>query len=283
MDRPLGVLYFSLNGIYQLGAIPFRLADRGDRLMISLDPPQDRHKTGVPLYIQIAEGLLDRIEAGELVPGDRLPAERELSRALSVNRMTLRNALRVLEQQGLLIRRQGDGTYVAAPKVERQAGYLFSFTKGMRSRGYTPGAKIIHLERRQVEASIGNQLGLRASAAVYNIQRLRLLNREPVMLEEFTIPVERFPGLEDHDLESRSLYEIMEVEYHVSVTRARQSLEPVLATAFEAELLEIEAGSPLMLERRISFDEGERPIEHGKDLYRGDRFRFVTELAPLEL
>ncbi|MCZ6528767.1 MAG: GntR family transcriptional regulator [Chloroflexi bacterium] len=251
--------------------------------MISLDPPQDRHKTGVPLYIQIAEGLLDRIEAGELVPGDRLPAERELSRALSVNRMTLRNALRVLEQQGLLIRRQGDGTYVAAPKVERQAGYLFSFTKGMRSRGYTPGAKIIHLERRQVEASIGNQLGLRASAAVYNIQRLRLLNREPVMLEEFTIPVERFPGLEDHDLESRSLYEIMEVEYHVSVTRARQSLEPVLATAFEAELLEIEAGSPLMLERRISFDEGERPIEHGKDLYRGDRFRFVTELAPLEL
>ena len=251
--------------------------------MISLDPPQDRLKTGVPLYIQIAEGLLDRIEAGDLAPGDRLPPERELSRALSVNRMTLRNALRVLEQQGLLIRRQGDGTYVAAPKVERQAGYLFSFTKGMRSRGYTPGAKVIHLERRPVEASIGRQLGLGASATVYSIQRLRLLNRQPVLLEEFTIPVERFPSLEDHDLEGRSLYEIMESEYQVAVTRARQSLEPVLATELEAELLEIEEGSPLMLERRISFDERERPIEHGKDLYRGDRFRFVTELAPLEL
>ncbi len=268
------------NGIYQLGATRFRITDRP---MISLDPPQDRLKTGVPLYIQIAEGLLDRIESGELTPGDRLPAERELSRALSVNRMTLRNALRVLELRGLLIRRQGDGTYVAAPKVERQAGYLFSFTKGMQSRGYTPGAKIILLERRPVEASIGSQLGLGASATIYNIQRLRLLNRQPVMLEEFTIPVERFPGLEDHDLEGRSLYEIMEAEYQVSVTRARQSLEPVLATAFEAELLEIELGSPLMLERRISFDERERPIEHGKDLYRGDRFRFVTEMAPLEL
>ena len=251
--------------------------------MILLDPPQNRLKTGVPLYIQIAEALLDQIENGELAPGDRLPAERKLSRALSVNRMTLRNALRVLEQQGLLIRKQGDGTYVAAPKVERQAGYLFSFTEGMRRRGYTPGAKVIHLERRPVEASIGRQLGLGASAMIYSIQRLRLLNRQPVLLEEFTISVERFPRLEDHDLEGRSLYEIMEAEYQVKVTRARQSLEPVLATSFEAELLEIELGSPLMLERRISFDEGERPIEYGKDLYRGDRFRFVTEMAPLEL
>lgn len=251
--------------------------------MISLDPPQNQLKTGVPLYIQIAEALLDQIENGELAPGDRLPAERKLSRALSVNRMTLRNALRVLEQQGLLIRRQGDGTYVAAPKVERQAGYLFSFTEGMRRGGYTPGAKVIHLERRPVEASIGRQLGLGASAMIYSIQRLRLLNRQPVLLEEFTISVERFPKLEDHDLEGRSLYEIMEAEYQVKVTRARQSLEPVLATSFEAELLEIELGSPLMLERRISFDEGERPIEYGKDLYRGDRFRFVTEMAPLEL
>ncbi|MCH8875783.1 MAG: GntR family transcriptional regulator [Chloroflexi bacterium] len=251
--------------------------------MISLDPPQNQLKTGVPLYIQIAEALLDQIENGELAPGDRLPAERKLSRALSVNRMTLRNALRVLEQQGLLIRRQGDGTYVAAPKVERQAGYLFSFTEGMRRRGYIPGAKVIHLERRPVEASIGRQLGLGASAMIYSIQRLRLLNRQPVLLEEFTISVERFPKLEDHDLEGRSLYEIMEAEYQVKVTRARQSLEPVLATSFEAELLEIELGSPLMLERRISFDEGERPIEYGKDLYRGDRFRFVTEMAPLEL
>ncbi|MFQ5921771.1 MAG: GntR family transcriptional regulator [Anaerolineales bacterium] len=251
--------------------------------MISLDPPQDRLKIGVPLYMQIAEGLLDRIEAGELAPGDRLPAERELSRALSVNRMTLRHALRVLELQGLLIRRQGDGTYVAAPKVERQAGYLFSFTKGMERRGYTPGARVIHLERRPVGASIGRQLGLGASATIYSIQRLRLLNRQPVMLEEFTIPVERFPRLEDHNLEGRSLYEIMEAEYHVLVTRARQSLEPVIASAFEAELLEIEVGSPLMLERRISFDERERPVEHGKDLYRGDRFRFITEMAPLEL
>ena len=103
------------------------------------------------------------------------------------------------------------------------------------------------------------------------------------MLERYTIPFQRFPGLERHDLEQRSVYEVFQTEYQVKVERARQSLEPVIATEFEAELLAIPSGSPLMLERRLSFDSEGRPVEHGTDLYRGDRFRFVTELAPLEM
>ncbi|MCK4316315.1 MAG: GntR family transcriptional regulator, partial [Anaerolineae bacterium] len=77
--------------------------------------------------------------------------------------------------------------------------------------------------------------------------------------------------------------EIIETEYGVSIVRARQSLEPVTATEYEAELLGIEPGAPLMLERRVSFDRDNQPVERGRDLYRGDRFRFVTEMAPLEL
>ncbi|MFQ5854143.1 MAG: 2-aminoethylphosphonate--pyruvate transaminase [Anaerolineae bacterium] len=92
--------------------------------MVAIEHPTSRLTTTVPLYIQIAEGLLDRIESGELAPGDRLPSERELSEMLAVNRMTVRRALRMLEMQGLLIRRQGNGTYVAEPKIERQAGQL---------------------------------------------------------------------------------------------------------------------------------------------------------------
>ena len=89
--------------------------------MVSSERPVNRFGTTTPLYIQIAEGLLDRIESGQVSPGDRLPSERELSQMLGVNRMTLRRALELLESQGLLIRRQGDGTYVAEPKIERQA------------------------------------------------------------------------------------------------------------------------------------------------------------------
>nr|HID12237.1 GntR family transcriptional regulator [Anaerolineae bacterium] len=251
--------------------------------MISVERPINRFTRAVPLYVQIAESLLDRIESGDLAPGDRLPSERSLSEMLSVNRMTLRRALRMLETRGLLIRRRGDGTYVAEPKIERQAAKLVPFTRGMQRRGYVPGVKVITFERRPVEASVARELSLPVSTPVYYIRRLRLINQEPVMLERVTIPVHRFPDLERYDLAERSIYEVMETEYGVSISRARQSLEPVIATEYEAELLGVKPGAPLMLERRLGFDQDDQPVEYGKDLYRGDRFRFVTEIAPLEL
>jgi len=251
--------------------------------MVSVKRPINRLVTAVPLYIQIAESLLDQIESGELAPGDRLPPERELSKMLAVNRMTLRQALRVIEMQGLIIRRQGNGTYVAEPKIEREADLLIPFTKGMRRRGYMPGARVIMLEQRPAEVSVANYLKLPISAPVYYMHRLRFINQGPVMLERLTISAHRFPGFEDHDMENRSVYEIMETEYGVLITKARQGLEPVIATDYEAECLGIEPGAPLMLERRLGFDQEGHPVEYAKDLYRGDRFSFVTERAPLKL
>lgn len=236
----------------------------------------------IPLYIQIAEGLIGRIESGELVPGDRLPPERELSEKLGVNRMTLRRSLRVLEAQGLIVRKHGVGTYVAEPKIDRQMDAVFRFTRGMEKRGYTPGARLISLEQTMVDAALARELAVPVSSSAYRIIRLRSINQEPVLIESYTIPIQRFPGLDAHDLEKRSIYEVMESEYGISIARARQSFEPVLATAFESELLDVKIGAPLMLERRISFDQKDQPVEYGRDRYRGDRFRFVTEAAPFE-
>lgn len=237
---------------------------------------------GVPLYVQIAEALTERIESGELKPGHRLPPERELSETLGVNRMTLRQALHTLESQGLLMRRQGDGTYVAESKIERHAAKLVPFTKGMERRGYTPGAKVLSFEQRPVEAAVAKELGLRVSALIYSVHRLRFIKQEPVMLESFVLPVVRFPDLDQFDLAKRSVYEILEKEYGIRVSRARQSLETTVATEYEARMLKIRLGAPLMLETRLAFDQNNRPVEFGHDLYRGDRFRFVTESAPLE-
>ncbi|MEW5988673.1 MAG: GntR family transcriptional regulator [Chloroflexota bacterium] len=242
----------------------------------------NRQSSAAPLYTQIVENLLERIEAGELVPGDRLPSERDLSETLGVNRLTLRRALRVLEERGLLVRRQGAGTYIAAPKIERPAGRLTSFTRGMQRRGLIPGARIILFEERPLERAAAEELALPVGSPGYVVHRLRLLNQEPVLLERYLIPADRFPDLAQHDLVNRSMYAIMQSEYGVVVGRARQSLEPVVATEYEAELLGVRPGAPLMLERRLSFDQDGRPVEQGKDLYRGDRFRFVTEMAPLE-
>ena len=248
-----------------------------------LERPVSRFAAAVPLYIQIAEGLLDRIESGELSPGDRLPSERELSEGLGVNRMTLRQALQLLETRGLIVRLRGDGTYVSEPKIERQAGQLAPFSQSMERRGYVPGARVITVEKRPAEAVVARELGLAVSAPVYYVCRLRLINQEAVMLERFTAPAHRFPGLDRHDLSNRSTCELMKKEYGVTAVRARQSLEPVVATEYEAKLLGIRPGAPLMLERRLSLDQNDQPVEYGRDLYRGDRFRFTTEIAPLEI
>ncbi|MFQ5433979.1 MAG: GntR family transcriptional regulator [Anaerolineae bacterium] len=233
----------------------------------------------VPLYIQIAEGLLDRIQSGNLAPGDRLPPERELSETLGVNRRTVREALRVLEMQGLLTRQRGVGTFIAQPKIEREADHLVPFTKGMQSRGYIIGAKVVMFERRMCEVSVAEQLNIPVSSPVYYVHRLRFLNNEPTMLEKFILPTACFPEFERHDLENRSLYEIMETEYSVIISQARQSIEAVRATEYEAELLNVESGTPLLLEQRLGLDQNGRPVEYAKDLYRGDRFRFVTKVT----
>ena len=103
------------------------------------------------------------------------------------------------------------------------------------------------------------------------------------MLESYLIPVQRFPGLDQYDIENRSIYEVLEEEYGIPIARARQSFEPIVATEFEAKLLNISIGNALMMEKRISYDANNLPIEYGKDRYRGDRFRFVTEAVPFSL
>lgn len=242
-----------------------------------------RHKNPEPLYIQIAESLIAQIETGELAPDERLPSERDLSKRLNVSRMTLRAALRELDSRGLLVRRPGDGTYIAEPKIDRHADKLVPFTQSMQQRGYKISSKLIVFEQRLANVSMAKRLEIPVSSPVYLSQRVRYINQEPVLLENCTMPVGIFPNFDKYDLESRSLYEIMETEYGILAHHSEQSLEAVVAGEYESELLKIDQGAPLMLERRLGFDEDERPFEYGHDLYRGDRFRFFTDTAFMEL
>ena len=152
----------------------------------------------------------------------------------------------------------------------------------MRNLGYAPKARVIVLERRPADANTAEQLQLAPGSPVYYGHRLRSIGEEPVVLEQFALPADRFAGLDGHDLTTRSLYEVMETEYSASISFAHQALEAVIATPYEADLLGVVPGAPLMLEQRVTFDNQRLPIEYGKDLYRGDRFRFVTELAHVD-
>jgi GntR family transcriptional regulator len=160
---------------------------------------------------------------------------------------------------------------------------VFRFTPGRQARGYTPGARLISVEQVALEAAAARQLAVPVASMAYRIRRLRTLNQEPVLLEDYSIPLARFPGLERFDLELRSIYEVMESEYGSMIVRARQSFEPVVASEFEAGLLQVRPGAPLMLEKRLSYNQENLPVEYGQDRYRGDRFRFITDAAPFNL
>ncbi len=240
----------------------------------------DNDTGDLPLYLQIAAGLLEQIESGELSPGERLPPERKLSNLLGVTRSTLRRALQRLEVQGVLVRRQGAGTYVAAPKIEQTVDQRLSFSHQMQKRGYLTGTRLLHFDRRPAEATVANALRIPLGARVFHCQRLHCIDQSPAVLETIWMPAARFPNLEQFDWSKRLVYDIIEQQYGVVVSRGRQSLEAVVATEYEAGVLGVQAGAPLMLERRTAFDQHDRPVEYGKRLYRGDRFRFVTEMAP---
>ena len=239
--------------------------------------------SSVPLYIQIAENLISKIESGDLKPGDKLPSERSLGEQYSVQRATVRQALDVLEHHGLIIRKRGSGTFIAKAKIEREATRLFAFTKIMSSRGFLTGAKILSFSEQKADARASRKLSIDIGQPIYYIHRLRLLDNEPMMLEKIQLPKHIFPKIDQYDFEKRSLFEIMENEYSRVVTSAEQVLEAVPASEYEINVLGMPPGSSIMMEERVSRDQFGMTVEFSRDLYRGDRFRFIVENARFDI
>ena len=238
---------------------------------------------GVPVYMQIVESMLEQIENAELTPGDRLAAERALATQFGVNRRTIRQALEVLERRGMVERRQGAGTFISEPRIERGAAEFFHFTERIRQRGFAAGSQVLNLERATPSQFVANELELSPGAEIYRCHRLRTINSQPILIETFALPADLVPGFEKWEVGERSVYEVMRTEYGIDVEYARQSLEAVALSEIEAQWLGAAPGAPAMLERRLAFDDRGRPVDFGTDLYRGDRVRFVTDAATVAI
>ena len=224
-----------------------------------------------PAHAQIEAALSTAIERGRLRPGDRLPAERELADRFGVSRMTLRQALGRLEQQGRLVRHQGryGGTFVAEPKLELIGTSALS--DQLRNLGVAAGARLLSAGRRPAKPD-ERVLG----RFVHEIVRVRLANGEPVALERGSYPVDLYPGLLDGPLDG-SLHDLIRSRYDEVPTRAHERLEPSLATPTEADALGIEPGAPVMLVERTAYAASGRAVERSHDVFRGDRTTVVWE------
>lgn len=229
-----------------------------------------------PLYQQLQRVLRDAINGRILAPEDALPAERDLADEFSVSRITVRKALDGLVGEGLLTRRQGAGTFVAA-RVEKNFSKLSSFSEDMAARGRKTHSAWLSRTRGAVTPDEAMAMGLSPGSAVYRFNRIRYADNMTMAIEFATVPAYALTSAEAVDA---SLYEALEQTGHRPV-RALQRLRAVLFNAEQAELLGIkERDAGLLIERRGFLADGQA-VEFTQSYYRGDAYDFVAELNTL--
>ena len=236
----------------------------------------------IPYYIQLMDILREKVQQAEWVPGDQIPGEQDLCEQYQVSRTVVRQALRELEFEGVISRQKGKGTFISLPKIsEGLVQKLTGFYQDMVERGLKPGTQVLHQNVISSNDKIAHFLNIKSGENVIDIQRLRFINDEPIQLVTTYIPFDVCPLLASVDLSNRSLYEYLEKECGIYLAKGHRYIEAVLANDYEAALLGIERGDPLLLLDSVSFSENGQPIEYYHALHRGDRSRFEVELVRL--
>jgi GntR family transcriptional regulator len=220
--------------------------------------------------------VLDLIE--QLGVGDAIPSERVLSADLGISRLTLRAALDDLVREGYLIRRRGSGTFVSEPKIAQELT-LTSFTEDMRRRGLHPASRTLELKVVPAGARLGRFLHVSPSERIVVAKRLRLADHETMAIETLHVREALVPGLSGKDLEERSFYELLREQYGIVVGGGTQTIEPTVTNEEESEALGVPLHSPAFLFERFSHSEGGDIVEYVHSIYRGDRYRLVTDLT----
>ncbi|AUN40487.1 GntR family transcriptional regulator [Tsukamurella tyrosinosolvens] len=233
--------------------------------------PRSSH-TEPPRYFRAKLELQRRI--GDLGHGDTLPAERRLAEQLGVSRTTLRKALAELSAEGVLRREHGSGTYVAPPKVVR-VRQLTSLSEDFGVDGKQVSSRLLSCDHITADAETQAALELPRGARVYRVTRLRIVDDEPLAIEEAHL---RGPlrGLATRLEEQASLYRVLREQYARAITAVEDTVETALASPSEAELLGVTAGHPLLMVHRLGRDADGLALEWTRSIYRGDRFKFVA-------
>jgi GntR family transcriptional regulator len=225
-----------------------------------------------PAAEEVRRRLLDQIGLGQLRPGERLGAERDLATDLGVSRSTVRAALATLEAEGVVRRvpGRGGGTFVHQRKVDRDLSQVVGVPALLREQGMTAGSRIVSTSMVAADDTARAALGLGSGAYVFDVVRIRLADGTPISLEHVRLPADRFPGLLDQPL-GGSLYELLEQRYGTAPGEAVEHIEVVPAGEDEASILGVERDAPLLSISRTTQDPAGVPFELSHDLFRADR------------
>ncbi|KRO00425.1 GntR family transcriptional regulator [Companilactobacillus kimchiensis] len=230
----------------------------------------------VPVYIQIHNEIRKEIESGKWAVGERIPSERQLSQDFDVSRMTLRQAIQTLVDEGILQRQVGSGTYVASSKVQEKMSGTTSFTEITEGQGKKPSSKTVSYHVADPSISEIEKLKLHEGSQVLRMERIRYADQQPICFEVATIPIEIVNSLNKKDITS-SLYKALEDKAGLKLGDATQTVSAILASEKIANFLNVKRGSAVLRVRQITTLDDDRPFEYVRSQYAGDRFEFYLE------
>ena len=230
----------------------------------------------VPVYLQIATAFSTLLRSGSIPAGTLLPPERVLCEQCDVSRMTLRNAMGILEREGLIESHPGRGTFVRPRRLQKQEQEFRSFSEEIRQRGGTPESKLISLEVVEPGKAARDFFDLPRSEKVYELCRLRLKDGEPLAAERAQIPQRLTPGLDRYDFSKNSLYKTLEGRYGLVLEKSLEEISAELPNARDRRLLKVPPKTAVLVVNRRTFSHAGAPIELTESRYRGDMYTAVV-------
>jgi GntR family transcriptional regulator len=226
------------------------------------EPPAPGVPLSGPLYKDVKRQLMEALTRGEWKPGEAIPAERRLSERFGISIGTVRKAIDELVAENILIRQQGRGTYVSSHNRDRLLFYFFHVIPEAGAKVY-PEVEFLSFARARADRTAADRLGLEAGEPVFRIRNRLSLGGTPVIIDDITIPVARFPGLTERQFRARpsTIYNLWQEAFGVSVVRTSERLRATLADADSSALLGVARGAPLLMIRRVALSYHEDPVE----------------------
>ncbi|UCH11769.1 MAG: GntR family transcriptional regulator [Fidelibacterota bacterium] len=230
--------------------------------------------------MQMKQALMEQIESGSWKPGERIPGDVELCKLFGVSRTVVRQALKDMAYEGLVMREKGRGTFVAEPKISSKSlvHSLAGFYEDMVEHGLEPVADVLEQAMIPATAKIADRLDIEVMTPVIKLVRLRYVQEEPIVLVTSYLPYDICRALVNADLTHQSLYAFLETKCGLQVASGYRKIDAVVANEYEAKLLRIEVGAPLLRLDSVSYLKDGSPLEYFHGLFRSDRAYFEVEI-----
>jgi GntR family transcriptional regulator len=234
-------------------------------------------KLPISLYYQLKNIFISYIKSGDWPTNFKIPTERQLCETFNVSRITVRQALKELEDEGYMYRKQGKGTFITTPKFVQRLSKFYSFSDEIKKMGSVPLTKIISFDLLTVDKAISEKLKVEAGERIFTIKRLRLANDEPFAMETSYIPFKFAENLTEKFVSELGLYNTLKEKCNLRPEEAVETFEAVLVDHENAELLKVPRRSAALHLERITSAQG-RIVEYCVSTIRGDKYKYIVNL-----